>query len=362
MNTIYSSNKPPKLLYLPNERYEGEHFGLRSVFEGMFKLGELSGYVVFPFLVEQERLGSNEKVIKEIYQLAENFQPEIILWQRPGNFHIDPGFGKRLKEIRSHPVIVYDERDVWGGRSKPFTDSMKTLAKEADIVFLVGLGKYADVFRKFGAKRILYSPHSIDTLRFGHPWVPTNERQFDVVMISNLFRSKNLRPGIPGWKNRWQLAERLNKLLGDRFALFGKGWERAPYARGELPFLKQEEVCRQSWLSVGWKHFDKTPYYFSSRLAIAMMSGVAHVTNYMPGYEIMFQNGQDLCYARTVDEMVDIVIHLLSLPRSNIIEMGLKGQEYAKANLASEVVFRNIIQKSTEIYWAERNKENLSNL
>jgi len=68
------------------------------------------------------------------------------------------------------------------------------------------------------------------------------------------------------------------------------------------------------------------------------------VTNYQPGYELMFQNGRDLCYARTPEEMVDVVRYLLSLPRQLLVEMGLAGQAYAKANLATEIVFRNIVR------------------
>jgi hypothetical protein len=341
--------KPLRLLYLPNELEEWEQFGPRSVFENMLSTGELSAYQAYSFLVEQKKIGSANAALDGLLQIAEQFQPDIILWQHPENFPIPVGFGNRIRNIASHPVLVYDERDVYGGKRKPFTSGMRTLASESDIVFLVGLGSYADWFRRAGARRVFYSPSCIDTLRFGHIWDPTPERSYDVVMFGNIIRPTYIKPGLPGWKNRFFLAERLTKLLGDRFALFGRGWEGLASAKGELPFLKQEEVLRESWLSVGWNHYDQTPYYFSNRLPIALMSGVAHLTNYQPGYEVMFQNGKDLCYAKSVDEMLDTVCYLLSLPRTRLIEMGLAGQQYAKDNLATEKVFRNIIQISANL-------------
>jgi hypothetical protein len=346
MESDYEIKSAPRLLYLPNELEDREQFGPRSVFENMLSSGELSAYQAYSFLIEQKQRGSTEGALDGLLKISEQFQPDIILWQHPGNFPIPLGFGTRLKNIASHPVLVYDERDVYGGNRKPFTPSMRTLSIEADILFLVGLGRYADLFRHAGATRIFYSPHCIDTLRFGHPWDPLTKRQFDVVMIGNIFRPTRMKPGLPGWKNRLQLAERLSELMGDRFALYGRGWDGLSSARGKLEFLKQEEALRESWLSVGWDYYDQTPFYFSNRLPIALMSGVAHVTNYQPGYEIMFQNGKELCYAHSVEEMIEMVHYLLSLPRSRLIEVGLNGQKFAKDNLATENVFRNIIRIS----------------
>ena len=350
------TERPVRLLYLPNETKIGEFLGVRTVFETMLKTGELGGYETFSFLVEQKNRGSNTAALDALLSLAKHFQPDIILWQRPGVFIIPTGYGLELKSLDSQPVLVYEERDLWGGRLKHFTESMCTLASEADILFLVGLGAFADKFRKLGAKNIFHDPNSVDTLRFGKPWTPTMKRKYDVIMIANLFKPKGFKPGLPGWKGRWHVGKRLNDLLGKRFAIYGTGWDELPSAKGNLPFLKSEEACRDSWLTVGWNYYDQTPFYFSNRLPMALLSGVAHVTNYQPGYEIMFENGKNLCYAHTVGEMVDIVTHLLSLPRDRIIEIGLEGQEYAKNNLSHEIGFKNIIRISSEFFSDTRSK------
>lgn len=347
-DALTTANPAFRLLYLPNEMTEREQFGPRYVFESMLAAGELAAYQAYSFLMEQKQRGSTDSALAGLYEAAEQFQPDIILWQHPGNFPIPAGFGRKLKNIKSRPVLAYDERDVYGGRRKPFTPGMINLAAEADIVFLVGLGQYADAFQRAGAKRVFYSPHCIDTYRFGHPWEPPAHRKFDVVMIGNLFRPAGMQPGLPGWKNRFQAAERLSALLGDRFALYGRGWDGIPSARGELAFLKQEEAIRESWLSAGWDYYDRTPFYFSNRLPIAMLSGVAHITNYQPGYEVMFQHGRELCYVRTVDEMIDMTRYLLSMPCELLIEMGLTGQQYVRDYLATEKVFRNIIRIAGE--------------
>jgi hypothetical protein len=334
---------PLRLLYLPNEANEGDQFGPRAAFEAMLADQTLSDYLSFSFLIEARKPGGADEAMRRLVQMAADFQPDVVFWQHISRFPLRSMTLKSLQALRSGPLIVYHEGDIFGRLSKRPTSSMHILAAHSDVVFVVGLGENADLFRRMGARCVMYAPHSVDEVRFGKPWNARETNRSGVVMIGNRLTSR-IRPlRFPGAIAREKLAVRLHRLLGDRFSVYGRGWEGFGFSRGPLPFHEQERVLRQHCLSVAWSHDDTTPYYFSDRLPIALLSGVAHATNYQPGYELMFCNGQDLAYYRDVDEAVDMVDWLLSRPPSYLIEMGLAGERLARRWLTSDQVFREMV-------------------
>jgi len=228
---------------------------------------------------------------------------------------------------------------------------MKAVVKESDIVFLVGLGKNAELFSKYGAKHIRYSPSCVDTIRFGNDWNPNTEREFDIVMIANRVASRfpllNLvRWGrMPGSFERERLVRTLGEVFGDRFAVFGRGWDRFTGNRGPIPFNDQEKTMRKAWLTVAWSHFHTIPYFFPNRLPISLASGIAHLTNYQEGYENLFRNGKHLVWGRSVEGIVDAARFLLSKGPSQLIELGLRGRAFALENLISQVVYESILER-----------------
>ena len=119
------------------------------------------------------------------------------------------------------------------------------------------------------------------------------------------------------------------KVFGTRFAVYGRGWEGFLRDRGPLPFDRQHEVLRRSWLSVGYDDFPGTPYYFSDRLPIALLSGVAHVAHFHPGYDTIFGNGRELLWAHSLEEIVETVRYALGRGPSILNELGAQGREFA---------------------------------
>ena len=341
-----------KLLYLPNENQLGDQVGPRAAFEGMLACGELMGYEVVSFQIAHRETGSISEMQRRIVETAQRLQPDIILWQHPGHLEIETQLFHDLKRMPSKPTVVYDERDVYG-EGKPLPYGARVLAREADLVFIVGLGEYRELLLRHGAREVRYTCSCVDTKRFGTEWIPTDEREYDAVMIGNLVGAGRWgRGGLPGWKNRQQLAQRLHKTLGKRFAVFGNGWAGLPCCRGELPFERQEKINRQAWLSVGWDHFDQVPFFFSNRTPIAMQSGVVHLKNYHPGYEAFFGTGNGIYWGQTVDEVVDVCLYLLSCPRQRLIEWGGNAKTFARTHLRFDIEMRKIISLVME--WRNR--------
>ncbi len=349
-----------KLLFLPIEYYLGQQAGTRNVFETMYKEKTLGGLEIFSYLYEAKNLGSPGKMWAKAAKLAETFQPDILFIQHIGNLPITIKDIHNLRSIKSNPTLVYEERDVFGWVIKGITKSMKVIASQSDIVFLVGLGRYGNRYLKFGAQEIQYTSHAIDTIHFNKEWTPTPKRDFDLIMIGNRIipRFRFLNPikwgRMSGAYEREQLVKKMGKVFGNRFAIFGTGWEGFIGNQGPIPYAEQEKIMRKAWLTVCWDHFPHIPFYHSDRLPISLGSGVAHLTNYHPGYEVLFKNGETLAWANSVDEMVDTARVLLNQGPERLTTLGLQGREYALAHLTDQIVFRSILERTAAYRFRNR--------
>lgn len=343
-------SKPIRLLYLPNEISTiSRQIGPRAAFNEMVEDQTISDYQAFSFLDEANKVDEPSSWEKRLVNLAKDLQPNVIFWQHIGNLPISIDLINQLKSLSSKPLLVYHEGDVYGKFRKRITPSMKIFAKHSDITFLVGLGENAELFRNAGARNIIFSPHSVDTTRFGHDWNRKTKGRSGVVMIANHIISKPLIQQIPplrfpGIFEREQFALKLYNHFGDHFKLYGRGWEKYPFSARILPYDEQEIALRQHLISVNWDHFPDTPFYFSDRLPISLISGVAHTTNYHPGYELLFKNGEQLVYYQTIDDAIDIIDWMLCQPEKYLIDMGFAGEQFARKNLTANIVYKHMIE------------------
>lgn len=343
-----------RLLYLPNESSITVQAGPRAAFERMLEDHVLDAYQVFSYLLEfqkeNESLSWEDKLVKTI----NDFQPNIIFWQHIGKLPITYTLFQKIRQSPSNPFLVYHEGDLFGKYRKRLTPSMKMLTSNSDITFVVGLGENARLFEMAGAKKVIHSPWCADTELFGKPWDPYTPGRKDVVMIGNHIQDRftflNRIPGLgfPGARQREQFALRLHRKIGNRFKVYGNGWEKYPFSAGKLAFTDQETILRRHLLSVNWDHFPDTPLYFSDRLPNTLLSGVAHGTNYHPGYEHIFTNEVNLTYYHSIDEAVDVIDWLLSQPEQKLIEMGLEGERFVRQNMTVDLVYRRMIETIKE--------------
>ncbi|HBN08157.1 MAG TPA: hypothetical protein DD435_05770 [Cyanobacteria bacterium UBA8530] len=338
---------PIRLLHLPNEPYVGFQQGPRRFFREARLGGRIQDYLAHSFLVERKNHSDAASMQNDLLSQAETFLPNVVFWQHISDYPITADFIARLKNLPSKPLIVYHEADMFGGIAKVPTKSMRILASAADLMFVVGLGQWARTLDKLGAKQVVYAPHCFDEARFGGEWTPTPKREFDAIMIASLLKSRNPLPGfsIPGAAGRLALAKRLYRLLGKRFAVFGAGWEKYPFSRGTIPFDEQEKVIRNSWMSVVWDHYESIPYYFSDRLPISLAAGVAHLTNYHPGYELLFNNGEQLLYPASIDGFESYVRYYLDSDARQLIDLGDRGKRLAATKYSTEVVYDRMLSQ-----------------
>ncbi len=341
--------EPIRLLYLPNEQLPAlEQVGPRRAFEAMAARAELSAYEVYSFLHEYRGGRPAAMVQGEILERVRDMQPDVLLWQHVSEFPVTDEYLGRLKAAAPDMALVYHEGDVYARRANRPSAAIRALAAQAHVIATVGLGPVAQMFRAAGARRVLYTPHCAETQRFGMPWTPTTRRRLDVVLIGNRLPGLTRRYRLPGNVERESLVRRLERLLGPRFAVYGGNWS-GPCARGAAPFEHQEAVLREAWLGLNWDNFRGIPYYFSDRLPIGLLSGVAHLTSYQPGYEHLFRDGEHLVWAHKVEHAVERVDFLLSQPPRVLIEMGRAGQALARARLMADGVYPELLHRVMEL-------------
>ena len=337
-----------RFFYLPNEHALGSQLGPRKAFERLAAAGVLSAYEAYSYLIERQKYSSQEEALSALAAAVRAFDPDVVFWQHiPSYYVVEEGFIRRLKSDHPRMRFIYHEGDPWDRVIKRFSSTMRAAFAHSDLAALVGIGYLADMVRECGAKQVVISPHSYDTIRFGKAWTPTDlQRRWDVVMIANLTCIKRI-PFLfmPGGASRKRLAWALHEELGERFALFGtgQGWKGAPFCKGTLDFAKQDEIIRSSWISANWGQFDKIGYYGSDRLPIALSCGVPHITNYQPGYEHLYGDCPGLYWFKTVNEAIDIVRFLLSQPRARLNELGAGGAEFAARRLNADVVYAELV-------------------
>ncbi len=333
-----------RLLYLPNEPVLGWQVGARAALGALRRCGTLSDLQIYSFLQQPPARARDE-----ILALCDEAAPDAVLFTKIGYFPLDDRWLEALRRTRNNPLLIYYDGDIYGRVFKRLTAETRTMCRHADLVLLCGLGENARRFESAGARHIGYLPHNVSLAQFGGAWTPTATRTLDVVVIGNRIRGRvALQERIPwarmpGAFEREQVVRQLGDVFGARFAVYGTGWDGFVGNRGPVAFARQHEVLRESWLSVGYDHFPGTPMYFSDRLPISLLSGVAHAVHYHPGYESWFQNGRELLWARTIDELVELARDALGRGRSYLDALGARGHQFAQERLSSEVVFAGVV-------------------
>lgn len=278
--------------------------------------------------------------------VASTQQPTIVLFQNPDTYPVLARTIRNLRCLPSRPSIGYDEKDAALLPEGLLDRGRRTLGRMADIVFLCGLGKNLATFRLLGQRRFSYSPSEADTTRFGSPWQPTSNRSYDVALFGNRRTSR--------WSDRGATErEQLIRLLdGDReirFGLFGRGWDDISSSEGPVEYPQLERIARASWLTVGWNH-TQIPGYFSNRLPTMLLTGVAHVSNALPGYSHLFEGGKHLHLVADVGEAYATIVELLApINRATIIATGKAGAEWAMSHYTSIQVYAQQLLELADI-------------
>jgi hypothetical protein len=304
-----------KLFYLINEPVLNYQAGYRKTIQKLIGEGDLSDCFFYSFYVKKNEFDlRRDLVIKDLTKEIIEFKPDAILFAHTGDFSFDDIFFREIERgLGYKPVYALDERDVYGKLVKKLPLELLKLSSKCDVTFLVCSGGWMfQKFEKYNRGRSVYLPHVCDDIHFGKGISNGTTRKYDVIMIGNLAKSRVPFKSMPGVRQRIKVAEALYKRHGNRFAMFGSGWDKYPFVAGQVPFFEQEQVLHSSHLSVGVDHFLSYEQYFSDRLPIALVSGVPHLSWKTPKLNLLFTEGEHICFFQSIDELLKKADAILS--------------------------------------------------
>jgi spore maturation protein CgeB len=111
--------------------------------------------------------------------------------------------------------------------------------------------------------------------------------------------------------------------FGGRFGIFGGGWANNCH---QIEPPKANEIYNKSVCALSISNFNSVAHYFSDRLLYCLASGRPTIAWYFPGAENYFIEGSEIFYARSHQDIVNIVNYCKSNPKEATL-VGMNGQK-----------------------------------
>lgn len=319
---------------------EGSQMGIEDGFQHLKDIGEIVEIKWFYYEDSFRKVGA-EKTISVINEMAVDFQPQLIVFFHTGKFPLTPELIDNIKNISSKPILAYDEGDMYGGWSKPLSNSMKLIMKEADVISIRGLGKWYNHVKKYN-HNIIYTPHSNSIYRFSKDFQVQESRDNMILFVGSRVKSRlgNIRR-LHGAAGRENFVIRMSKEFPDKLIVHGKGWDDLKTNKGFLNFNDQIKVCGNAWVHISYEHYPEIPYYFSDRLPIALAAGQIYVCHYHEGYEEIFKGCDFIYFFKTEEQAIDIINYLLSLSEEELYKKAINARKFSDDYLSPIKVWFN---------------------
>jgi hypothetical protein len=299
--------------------------------------------VDFFYYEDYAKTRSIDNAIIKMFDLVKSLMPDLIILFHFRNFQINKTFFEKIKSIAPHSKIVYDEGDMYGGIFKPITSTMKICMRAADVISIRGLGCWYDKVSSF-KKKVIYTPHCASLNRITDKIELKSNKSKKSILIGNsvytLFKGLNF---LPGSRGRVKLVKALTRSLGNRFSVYGSGWNKFKSNRGQIPFQQQAQVCNDNWVQVAYEHYPGVSYYFSDRLPIALSCGQIYICHFHEGYDQIFKGCDFIYFFKTSQEAIDIINYLFSLDENALMEKSNRARHFAQQYFHPKVIWKNFV-------------------
>lgn len=279
----------------------------------------------------------------------------VVLHHYHGRRSPDPrGFIEAVRSMPHRPVVALTCGDAFfNGFFRPsHPQVIRQACSHVDVVLTTSMGGNADAITGYGAPRVALWPHAADPGRFVSGRVRRSvPPEFEVVFIGSRNQPRNpFRSYHWSARRRQHLIERLTRHFGARFAVFGKGWEGLPSARGPVEFDRQLEACRRSRVVVGGVPYSPARYYMSDRPFIQTLSGVPFVDLAVDGVGTVLRDGEHWHLANDEDGVLGRCEELLARPKGDREELGRLAATFVKDNHTHEARWRGLVQDLEELH------------
>jgi len=334
-----------RILVLLNEKEKRSHTDVYDSFDYCLKEKLISDYAVYPFLFKLKELKNERFVNKDIVDFYEAYKPDPILWMHTTGLKI---YNDTISYIKQHnPLIVmgYWEGDAFHKTIKPIPRHVLELARICNVLFLQDFSCTKNMFELDGCKDIRYTPAVTDTRYF--KIIKGEKKHFKAVMIGNrIIRRNPFKKRMPGVHLREEIVKIFSQQYEDLFAIFGTGW-KSKSAKGYIDYSKQSLIYSQSKISVGVNNI-LGKYYFSSRLPIAMSSGIPILHSAIEGSDRLFKRCKELIFFENSTEAMQLSRNLLNKEQLELDEIGKYLADYANRYFTGRMRFSYIVKVLSE--------------
>lgn len=249
---------------------------------------------LFDFVAQWERTNDVAGLQTDLIKMVGEFQPHLMHMQLQYTGLIEP---KTLVECRKLvPNVVMTN---WTGDIRENLSYFVNIAPAVDFSLISSTGQL-ELYRNAGCHNAAYWQIGFD------PKVAYPERlsdfKYDCSFIGHNYGNT------PDFKEniRLPVAHRLHSNYGERFGLFGSGFGNLNNNRtcttAEANHIYNESVCPISISNV-----NSIAHYFSDRLLFCLASGRPTISWHYPECEDDFVGGKELFYAKSDNDIIDIV-------------------------------------------------------
>ncbi|MEJ5352688.1 MAG: glycosyltransferase [Melioribacteraceae bacterium] len=325
-----------KLLFLSQGHKVTDHPGYHDALIKLKNEGFISDFFNLPFFGYAKEHGW-DGFYNEVVRLCKEENFDIVFFQFfHSNAISDPtNYVEILKKLDKPPIIISSCGDGFSDNwmRHDYPNSFKQISRMADITFSTQMGKAADKMINWGANNIVLAPNGMCQVRFKAQNVDLSHHKFeyDIVFVGSNNGNRLFNPISKHWwgaKKRQELVKALFKKFGNRFGLFGNGWNY-PCSKGPIPFDQQQNVFRKGRIIVGGNPYSLSDYYSSNRLFFEIASGIPTVELYVPRLDKIFRNNDHCYFVNDIDEVVERCEQLLKEDKEEL---------YIKAAIAAKYV------------------------
>ena len=238
-----------------------------------------------------ERTKSKHTVENDFMTKVRQFQPHLIHMQLQFTGVFDANI---LNEARKAcPGVVMTN---WSGdcRASAISDFTK-IGHAVDLSLISSTGQL-DMYKAAGCTNIKYWQIGYDP-KINYP-LNYNEFQYDATFIGN-----NYGHTFPDGPLRTSAVTFCQQAL-DRFAVFGTGYGGHVHS---IDMSQCNEIYNKSICPISISNFNNVQHYFSDRLLYCVASGRPTISWYFPGCESYFVEGSEIFYARSNNDITEIV-------------------------------------------------------